>query len=157
MDIKPKEKFIVKKELNNYNINYDIDNSLLKPIFSSKEKNKIELNNDMNPNNYNVTYKNNTNIIEDKSNFYFSNQLNGAGRGFGNLNISNTIHFGSSSRNDRDEWKQYKEGIIIDRFEFIDTNIINPTHVAMDDLPRGGISTRKQPNEENKKITFDYN
>ena len=49
MDSKTKEKFIIKKELKNFNINYDIDNSLLKPIFNSKEKNKIELINNINP------------------------------------------------------------------------------------------------------------
>lgn len=156
MDSKPKEKFIIKKELKNFNINYDMDNSLLKPIFNSKEKNKIELINNINPTNYDITYKNNTNKIEDTSRFYFSNQTNGAGRGFGNLNISNDIHFGNSSRNDNDEWKQYKEGVIIDRFEFIDKNIQNPNHIVMDNLPRGGISTRKQPNIDEKKISFNY-
>ena len=135
MNIKPKEKFIVKQELKNYNINYDADNSLLKPIFNSK------MNKDLNP-----------------TNFYYSNQSIGAGRGFGNYDIANDMHFGKSSRDDNIEWKQYKEGVTIDRFEFIDNNIQNPKHLVMD-IPRGGLSTRKQLNTDNdidKKITFNY-
>jgi hypothetical protein len=156
MNIKPKEKFIVKQELKNYNINYDADNSLLKPIFNSREKNKIEMNNELNPTNFNLQYNNKINL-KDTTNFYYSNQTIGAGRGFGNHDTSNDIHFGRSSRDDNMEWKQYKEGITIDRFEFIDKNIMNPKHIVMDDIPRGGVSTRKQLNVENDtKITFTY-
>jgi hypothetical protein len=158
MDIKPKEKFIIKQELRNYNINYDADNSLLKPLFNSKEKNKIELKNEINPMDFNLQY--NTNLkLEDKTQFYYTNQSVGAGRGFGNLEVSNEIHFSNSSRFDKQEWKQYKEGIIIDRFDFIDKNIQNPKHLVMDDIPRGGVSTRKQLNIENDnktKIIFNY-
>ena len=159
MSIGPKEKFIVKEEFKNYNINYDADNLLLKPIFNSKIKNKVELNNEINPANFKLPYNNNNNNknnIDDKTNFYFSNQSIGAGRGFGNLDTSNAIHFGRSSRDDNQEWKQYKEGVTIDRFEFIDSNIMNPSHHVMD-IPRGGVSTRKQINNDNDtKITFNY-
>jgi hypothetical protein len=144
MSIKPKEKFIVKQEFRNFNIKYDADNSLLKPLFNSKDKNPIILDK-----------------VGDLSrdNFYYSNQSNGAGRGFGNLDTSNQMHFGNSSREDNREWKQYKESVVIDRFEFIDKEIMNPKHHVMDDIPRGGISTRKQINIDNNenKISFDYN
>jgi hypothetical protein len=159
MDIKPKEKFIIKQELRNYNINYDADNSLLKPLFNSKEKNKIELNNEINPSNFNLQYNSIKSNLEDKTQFYYMNQSIGAGRGFGDLEVSNEIHFGNSSRDDKQEWKQYKEGTIIDRFDFIDKNIQNPKHLVMDDIPRGGVSTRKQFNLENDnktKIIFNY-
>jgi len=149
MNIKPKEKFIVKQEFNNYNINYDFDDSLIKPIFNSKGKNTEHYEN--------INLQNNTK-------FYYSHQTNVAGRGFGNLDTSNDIHFSNSSRNNSQEWKQYKEGIIIDRFEYIDSNIQNPKHHVMNDIPRGGISTRKQNtthiqntlSRENKDFTFTY-
>jgi hypothetical protein len=161
MSIKPKEKFIVKQEFKNFNIKYDADNTLLKPIFNSKDKNSVELTK-LAPDDFNVPYNTKKKLI-DTDIFYYSNQSNGAGRGFGNLDTSNQMHFGNSSREDRMEWKQYKESIVMDRFEFIDKEIMNPKHHVMDDIPRGGISTRKQitvDNNENKissRITFDYN
>ena len=67
------------------------------------------------------------------------------------------MHFSRSSRNNNDEWKQYNEGFTIDRFDFIDSNIMNPKNHIMDGIPRGGISTRKQLNiENNTKIIFNY-
>jgi hypothetical protein len=102
--------------------------------------------------------------VQNNTKFYYSHQTNVAGRGFGNLDTSNDIHFSNSSRNNSQEWKQYKEGIIIDRFEYIDSNIQNPKHHVMNDIPRGGISTRKQNtthiqntlSRENKDFTFTY-
>ena len=125
MDKKPKEKFIVKDTLDNYqyNINYDIDNNLIKPLFNTKEKNSKQLDNNLD--------------------FYYSTQINSAGRGFGDINVFNNIHYGMSSRNNNvgDGHRIPSSGL--NRFQYIDSNIQNPNRIIMNDLPRGGIVTRK--------------
>ena len=63
MSIKPKEKFIVKQEFKNFNIKYDADNTLLKPIFNSKDKNSVELTK-LAPDDFNVPYNTKKKLID---------------------------------------------------------------------------------------------
>jgi len=98
-----------------------------------------------------------------------------AGRGFGNLNISNEIRNGDASRTDTRDYREKRESqqMFDYQFSFLDRNFQNPDNIVMP-IPRGGESTRKQtqlavdtmrnPNvmygmnqeEKNKKIDFKY-
>ena len=84
----------------------------------------------------------------------------GAGRGFGNLNISNDIRNGEDSRSQNNKFKKIKEAEVIDRFEFLDKDIQNPYNLILP-FPRGGEITRKKPiikkELDNKNFSFNYN
>jgi hypothetical protein len=126
---------------------------------------KIEFNYDIND--Y-INKKNN--IINIKNNnkndvdFYYNNINLGAGRGFGNLNISNSIRNINSSRNDYREFKLEKEKEIMfgHVFQYLDKNVQDPNKLIMP-IPRGGESTRKNielnnlfTNINKSKIEFKY-
>jgi hypothetical protein len=78
-------------------------------------------------------------------NFYYTNKNIGAGRGFGNLEISNDIRQGDASRVDTKEYKEKRESeqIFEYQFQYLDKNYQDPTHIVMP-IPRGGEITRKQ-------------
>lgn len=92
-----------------------------------------------------------------------------AGRGFGNLNISNDIRYGGSSRLDTKNFKEKQESrqMFDFQFQYLDKDYQNPNNIVMP-IPRGGDMTRKQKSDTNrnpsdvaqeitnKKITFDY-
>ncbi len=101
----------------------DNESKLLKPKINSKDKTKLELNNDLHPDNYNINYSNNSNV-KSESNFYFTNKHSGAGRGFGNLNVSNLIRNGETSRKDFKEFREYREGnqMFEHQFQYLDRN-----------------------------------
>jgi hypothetical protein len=84
----------------------------------------------------------------------------GAGRGFGNLNVSNDIRNGEDSRLQNHKFKKIKEAEVIDRFEFLDKDIQNPHNLILP-FPRGGEITRKKPiikkELDNKNFSFNYN
>lgn len=102
---------------------------------------------------------------------YCNNKSMAAGRGFGNLNISNDIRYGGSSRMDTKEFKEKQESrqMLDFHFQYLDKDYQNPNHIVMP-IPRGGDMTRKQksatnenPSDRNhdkphvsKKISFDY-
>jgi hypothetical protein len=92
------------------------------------------------------------------------------GRGFGNLNISNDIRNGDSSRSDTQEYREKRESqqIFDFQFSYLDRNFQDPRHIVMP-IPRGGEPTRVQNQLEidpmrdlktktkvNKKIEFKY-
>ena len=125
----------------------DKETNLITPGISKREKIQMKLNDDFNPNDYNVQYKNsllteNCNIRDD---FYYTNKDIGAGRGFGNLEISNFIRNSATSRNDTKEFKEIKEGqqVFDYQFQYLDRNFQDPNHIVMS-IPRGGETTRKQ-------------
>jgi hypothetical protein len=118
-----------------------IDNEtiLLKPSINYRDKN-----------NQSIEYYNNKNIS--------------AGRGFGNLNISNEIRKGNASRSDKESFKEYIENkqFFDFRFNYLDKNFQNPDNLVLP-FPRGGDSTRRlnkcnKIKDElfNNKIHFEY-
>jgi hypothetical protein len=124
---------------------------LLKPEMNTKSKTQMVLNRCFKPCDYNLPYSkinfnydnpyhNNIDIINEKA-MVFS----GAGRGFGNLTISNEIRHGDASRNNTKDYKEKQEGLqTFDyKFNYLDKNFQDPRHIVMS-IPRGGVQTRKQ-------------
>lgn len=111
-----------------------------------------------------------TNLPND--NFYYTNKNIGAGRGFGNLEVSNDIRYGDASRVNTKEYKEEKESkqTFEYQFQYLDKNFQDPKHIVMP-IPRGGEITRKQNqlvintmrqnttnyDDTNKIIKFNYN
>ena len=107
--------------------------------------------------------------IEDSYNQF--NQVQGpigskfnAGRGFGNLDVSNDIRFGINSRSDFDKFKKKREELVQDRFEYLDRNFQNPKNIILP-FPRGGEITRSKviiqdieanKNKHNENYDFKY-
>jgi hypothetical protein len=132
-----KNKFFIRYDLTNdnmpgYNITpenksdvIDKESDLKKSILTTKNK---ELQKD-----------NKTNMYSACERFNYS-----AGRGFGNLNISNEIRNGDSSRNDSKEFRESRESrqLFDYQFSYLDTDFKDPTPVMP--MQRGGESTRKQ-------------
>jgi hypothetical protein len=117
---------------------------------------KIEFNYDIND-----YIKKKNNIINNKKDnvdFYYNNINLGAGRGFGNLNISNSIRNINSSRNDYREFKLEKEKEIMfgHVFQYLDKNVQDPNNLIMP-IPRGGESTRKNIELNNLLNNYNYN
>ena len=135
----------------------DDELKLKAPKINSINKSQIELIEELNPNNYNISVKN-INNIKKHSSFYLTGYETGPGRGFGNLNISNDIRFGDDSRNDSKDFKIKKESQVIDRWQYIDTRFQNADNLVMS-IPRGGESTRKKTQNDNDTIsskTFEF-
>jgi len=149
--VKPKQKFIEKESPNDFWLSKEksIDNEskLKKSQLTTKEK------------------------IDTKSNHqqdtqYCNNKSMSAGRGFGNLNISNDIRYGGSSRMDTKEFKEKQESrqMLDFHFQYLDKDYQNPNNIVMP-IPRGGDMTRKQKSTTNNtldrnhtidSIKFDY-
>lgn len=103
--------------------------------------------------------------------FYTNNKSLEAGRGFGNLNISNDIRYGSSSRLDTKEFKEKQESrqMLDFHFQYLDNSIAanyqDPNHIILP-MPRGGdmtrgSGTRAQPrtvniSDKKEHIEFEY-
>jgi hypothetical protein len=153
-----KNKFIYKTDPETWDHSYfkldstkqdmiDKETLLISPSISKKEKIQMKLNDSFNPNDYNIQYKNSlpTEYCREQDNFYYTNKDIGAGRGFGNLEISNDIRYSNSSRWDTKEFKVNKESeqLFDYQFQYLDRNFQDPSHIVMT-IPRGGDSTRKQ-------------
>ena len=162
-----------------YKFNYDNDKSDKNDIFNKKLKytdlsnrNKTELL--LKPKNQFIQDENSLIFPKDKkfkktenlSEINSDNMLiridgvdTGAGRGFGNLNVSNNIRTGQDSRLHNNKFKKIKEAEVIDRFEFIEKDIQNPNNLILP-FPRGGEITRKKPlikkELDDKKFNFKY-
>lgn len=123
---------------------------LLTPNINKRDKTQLKLSSDFSPDNYNLLYGDSLHNLNDKFDFYYNNKDIGAGRGFGNLNISNNIRNSQSTRKDSKEYKCIQEGIqMFDyQFSYINNDIQNPKSIVMH-FPRGGISTRKNINFNN--------
>jgi len=122
------------------------ESNLKNTQLQSKTKTKLELNKKFNPSDYNLNYTNaNLNNSNDLNQTYWINKNVGAGRGFGNLNISNEIRNGTTSRKDNKEFKEYREGYqtFDHQFQYLTRNYQDPSHLVMS-IPRGGDSTRRQ-------------
>jgi len=154
--VKPKQKFIEKESPNDFWLSkekstqaLDIESKLKKSQFTSK--NKID-----------------TQSNQQQDTQYCNNKSMSAGRGFGNLNISNDIRYGGSSRMDTKEFKEKRESkqMLDFHFQYLDKDYQNPKNIVMP-IPRGGDMTRKQKSANNTysdrnntiekpKIQFDY-
>jgi hypothetical protein len=142
-----KDKFITNTELKNNSIPQNISHIVEEESKLKKNLNINNINNINNNNNdeYDLTYSNKTKkeYIQ-KTGFYYNNKDIGAGRGFGNLNISNDIRYGDASRLNTKELKEISESNILDyQFQYLDRNFQDPNHLIMP-IPRGGDMTRKQ-------------
>lgn len=163
-----KNKFIEKKKIIDFTPGYwiydtdkniDNENKLLKSHNVSKDKTNIILNSKFKPDDYNVLYSNKI-ISNNSDNNYYSNINNQPGRGFGNLNISNDIRNGNSSRNDFQNYKLNIEAqqFFDYQFDYLDKNFQNPNNIILP-FPRGGDFTRKMINNnfiKDNNINFIY-
>jgi hypothetical protein len=130
----------------NKNKNIQYENNLIAPRIQRKDKTQMILKDNFHPSDYKLNYKSNLNNPSlEKTGFYYNTKNIGPGRGFGNLNISNDIRSGNSSRNDTKEYreKQEKKQMFEYSFQYLERNFQNPEHIVMP-MPRGGIQTRKQ-------------
>jgi len=134
----------------------DDESLLLTPSINKREKTQLKLSNNFSPDKYDLLYKDSLNTENDKFEFYYNNKNIGAGRGFGNLNISNEIRNSLSTRKDSKENKFLQEGIqMFDyQFEYINNDYQNSDHIVMP-IPRGGVSTRKNIST-NKNYNFIF-
>ena len=86
----------------------------------------MKLTDKLNPNDYNLIYKNSlrTENCEQRHDFYYTNKDVGAGRGFGNLEVSNDIRYGDASRHNTKEFKEITESqqFFDYQFEYLDRN-----------------------------------
>jgi len=125
----------------------DDESLLLTQSSNKREKVQMKLIDNLDPTNFNIQYTNNlkTEFCEKNTGFYYTNKDIGAGRGFGNLVISNDMRKGDPSRYDTKEFKEVKEGqqFFDYQFQYLDRNFQDPSHIVME-IPRGGESTRKQ-------------
>ena len=87
----------------------------------------------------------------------------GPGHGFGNLEISNDIRYGNSSRFDTKEFKEIRESsqLFDYQFQYLDKNFQDPNNIVMP-IPRGGNTTREKtqlfmkPSTNLSNINFTY-
>ena len=82
----------------------------------------------------------------------------GAGRGIGDLDISEMIRTGQDTRRNNDVYREQQESSVTHRFNYLDKNLQDPKNIVME-IPRGGVQTRKNKklNEQIKsKINFKY-
>ena len=116
--------------------------NLIKDNYNCKEKIQITLKDNLDPYNYNLNYYDSIKRIFTEENNYLQLLNQEPGRGFGNLNINNEIRIGDEGRIDTQDFKNYRESEINDRFDFIDNRFINPQNLVLP-FPRSGIHTRK--------------
>jgi hypothetical protein len=117
-----KSKVIENTDLYNKQTNYNIkkDNNIdFQDSYNCKNKGTIELNTELDPYNYAVNYFNRKDL-KGQEYIYFPAYNQGAGKGFGNLNISNNIRNSESSRTSNENFKVYRESEITNRFNYID-------------------------------------
>lgn len=159
-----KDKFlpgVIKSNDEYKNTNIEVDSFLRYPPNLHQNKTSIELKTNLDHKKYDLLYSNNLKknplakkniaIINDKP--YI-----GAGRGIGDLDVSELIRTGQDTRRYNDKFKEKQESNIIDRFQILDKNYQDPKHVIME-IPRGGIQTRKTKKNVNKKsdnFSFNY-
>lgn len=145
-------------------------------IFNNNNKNKFNIMNDPSketPGYYKIS-KDKLNLISIENklqfnkykdnktlnnlNFYYTNSHIGPGHGFGNLNISNDIRNGNSSRNSNKEFKESLEGqqLFDYQFQYLDKNYQDPKHIVMS-FPRGGSTTRNKIQNSEKKNLIVFN
>lgn len=131
-------------------------NDIVKDNYNSKNKTSLELKNTLDPFDYELSYCNKIKKdVKGQEEFvYYSPYDQGPGRGFGNLNINNTIRNSESSRASSEDFKLQRESEIIDRFQFIDNRYTNPKNVVFP-FPRSGENTRKNESADDQTLFGD--
>jgi len=139
------------------------ENFLIFPKDKKAKKTETIMRSEVRPDDYNIPIENKSNNLQDTTKLpviRIDGIDTGAGRGFGNLIVSNDIRTGEDSRSQNNKFKKIKEAEVIDRFEFLDKDIQNPHNLILP-FPRGGEITRKKPiikkELDNKKFSFNYN
>jgi hypothetical protein len=144
------------EQINNNNCIHNI----IKDNYNSKTKSALELTDNLDPYNYNLSYENKIkkDLKGEDSFIYYSPYNQGPGRGFGNLQINNIIRKSESSRYDNEDFKLFRESEIHNRFDFLDNRFSNPTNLVFP-FPRSGENTRKAANTllENSQNINEYN
>jgi len=142
---------------NNYNLNYNNTNQYIKRKGNSNQHNRDHKTNLLKKQNIydknkiiteKETLKKNKQFFtrpEPNYDYYLTNIDTGAGRGFGNLNVSNDIRLGDSSKLLAKQFRKYqeKQKLLRYQFQYLYKNVQDPNHIVMD-IPRGGSSTRKE-------------
>ena len=158
----------------NRNSSVDVDSFLRYPPNFYNNKTSVELNKNLDHDNYDVIYSNKASAptlpkalqkkenINKERHFQIINDKPyiGAGRGIGNLDVSELIRCGQDTRRMNDKFKESQESTITNRFQILDKNLQDPKNIVMN-IPRGGIQTRKTKKlfeEKNKSnnINFKY-
>jgi hypothetical protein len=122
----------------NINSNYT---TISKSNLNSKSKSQIVMTNELHPNNYDLSITNigeSNNKITDMS-LYTSGYMTGPGRGFGNLNVSNSLRYGDMGRDLEMNTEQTTSNRLYD-------NPLNTYNVVIP-IQRGGESTRIKKSE----------
>ena len=129
----------------------DDESTLLTPSINSGRKTQMGLSYDLSPNNYKVPYEDNLrdtkrSLVKKNTTYYPTRDI-GAGRGFGNLDVSNNIRNGGTEGSSRSDFKKFKEireskQFFEHNFQYLDKNFQNPNNVVLP-FPRGGEMTRK--------------
>jgi hypothetical protein len=140
----------------------DAESNLITPGVGTRQKTKMELKNNIHPNNYEVPVENKIEKEEDNI-FYFSGYDTGPGRGFGNMSVSSSIRLGDFTRTETRNFKAKKESEVIERWDFIDDRYAIPENLVME-LPRGGDTTRRAQydlslqtrQDDNREFVFKY-
>jgi len=156
----------------NRNSSVDVDSFLRYPPNFYQNKTSVELNKKLDHEKYDVIYSNKASNInlpkelqkkENKNKEKHFQIINdkpyiGAGRGIGNLDVSELIRCGQDTRRMNDQFKENQESTITNRFQILDKNFQDPKNIVMS-IPRGGIQTRKTKklNETKKKNNFKFN
>ena len=118
------------------------ESNLIMPLDSNPTSNKTFFEyQDLNTQSYNTPLKISEINIKKQFGNYYGHHI-GPGKGFGNLNISNDIRHGSSTRLDNFENNINKEKVVNERFDYIDKNYQNPNNLILP-FARGGEVTRK--------------
>ena len=129
-----------------YTIKHNID-ALNDASFTNKNKTRLQLKETLDPYDYELNYFNRQ-VKDTKGEneyIYYSAYDQGPGRGFGNLNTSNEIRLGQSTRETTEDFRIYRESEMGNRFEFIDNRFVNPNNIVFP-MPRSGENTRKVNN-----------
>ena len=142
-----------------HKFNTNEDPTKYSPGYCKISKDKLESVVDENKLQFNK-YKDNREL--NRVDFYYTTSDFGPGRGFGNLNISNDIRTGDSSRNDTKEFKESREkSQLFDyQFQYLDRNFQDPNHIVLP-IPRGGDTTRTKTqlyiNPVPKLVNINFN
>ena len=130
------------------------ESNLIMPLDSNPTSNKTFFEyQDLNTQSYNTPLKISEINIKKQFGNYYGHHI-GPGKGFGNLNISNDIRHGSSTRLDNFENKINKEKVVNERFDYIDKDFQNPNNLILP-FARGGEVTRKSLKADKFEIDDD--
>ena len=144
------------------NNNVEVDSFLRIPANLYQNKTSVEMKKELDHNKCDLLYSNRMELhpVNKKKNVSIINDKPyiGAGRGIGDLDISEMIRTGQDTRRYNDQYREKQESHVIDRFHILDKDYQDPNHIVMD-IPRGGVQTRKNKkliDQTKKNFGFKY-